>query len=735
MTPISRKLSLIPLLLILCAGLHAQAEENMSNQPHLRASVNIASEPDYPPFCMVDENGEATGFSVELFQAAAEAVGLAVHIRIGVWNRIKADLATGRIDALPLVGRTPEREALFDFSMPYLSLHGAVFVRKETRSIHSPADLEGKHVAVMKGDNAEEFLRREKIAAEISTTHTFEEAFRELEKGNADAVVTQRVMGLHLLRKLGISSIHPLDFQLPQFRQDFCFAVRKGDRPLLQRLNEGLSIVIANDTYQRIRDQWLGPDEERKRSFWEVLRIVLYFLVPLLLMIALGTLFILRKEVKRRTRELHREIAERKKSEADLRRIADNVTDVVFATDLNLNTTYISPSVQNLVGIPAADYIHKNAKERHPPQTLQKMQSLLQEELKKEKNPGIAKGRTLIIEGEHYTVDGGIIAVSMHVSFIRDETGRPIGLLGVTSDITERKRSERELRKLKDELEIKVAERTRELSEKVGKLDKSQRAMLYMVEDLNAITNELKDERGRLEESYREMEAFSYSVSHDLRAPLRAIEGFSRFLQEDYAEKLDDEGKRFIETIRQNTVKMDTLISELLNLSRTSRQSIKTTSVNMKALVESILEQTFDEKDTREFAVTIDALPRASCDIELVKQIWVNLIGNALKYTSGSQVKKIRIGGREEGNNAVYFIRDTGVGFDGRYKEKLFGVFQRLHPERDFKGTGVGLAIVQRIVHRHGGRVWAEGEPGKGATFFFTLPADINTKETADEHI
>ena len=150
---------------------------------------------------------------------------------------------------MPLVGRTPEREEVYDFTLPYLSLHGAVFVRKGTKGINSISDLKDKEVVVMAGDNAEEFVRREKISDKIFTTHTFKEAFKDLNNGNYDAVLTQRVLGIKLLEEMGIDEIEPLNFQIPKFRQDFCFAVKKGDTELLASLNEGLSIVIANGTY------------------------------------------------------------------------------------------------------------------------------------------------------------------------------------------------------------------------------------------------------------------------------------------------------------------------------------------------------------------------------------------------------------------------------------------------------------------------------------------------------
>nr|WP_317041209.1 ATP-binding protein [Mariniphaga anaerophila] len=279
-----------------------------------------------------------------------------------------------------------------------------------------------------------------------------------------------------------------------------------------------------------------------------------------------------------------------------------------------------------------------------------------------------------------------------------------------------------ELLKLKNELEAKVALRTKELQEKVVKLDKSQKAMLFMVEDLSNITVELKKERKKLEFSNKELEAFAYSVSHDLRAPLRAINGYSNFLLEDYAKLLDDEGKRFINTIRENATKMDQLISDMLNLSRVSRASLNLSEVNMASIVKSIYNETANEKEKKQFEFCLNEIPDAVCDYSLIKQVWQNLISNALKYSSKSAEKKIEIGAEKSNNEVIYYIKDKGAGFDSKYENKLFGVFQRLHKSSEFKGTGVGLAIVQRIVVRHEGRIWAESEVDKGAVFFFSLP-------------
>lgn len=278
--------------------------------------------------------------------------------------------------------------------------------------------------------------------------------------------------------------------------------------------------------------------------------------------------------------------------------------------------------------------------------------------------------------------------------------------------------------RLVEQLEETVAERTAELEEKVEKLTQSERAMLYMVEDLNQITADLKAERRKLEISNQELESFAYSVSHDLRAPLRAINGYAGFLAQDYAGKLDANGHRFIDVIQQSAAKMDRLISDLLNLSRVSRTEMSRDSVDMVHVARFMYHEVASEAEQEAFEIEIQSLPSADCDLTLIKQVWQNLIENALKYSANAPVKQITIGAQEGDGEMVYWIKDRGAGFDPQYQHKLFGVFQRLHSEEQYQGTGVGLAIVQRIIRRHGGRVWAEGQIDQGATFYFALPVE-----------
>ncbi|MGM0496694.1 MAG: transporter substrate-binding domain-containing protein [Bacteroidota bacterium] len=239
---------------------------NLKNQAEPPDTILVGSEIDYPPYCFINDQGEAAGFSVELFREAANEMGIEVKFKTGAWNKLKYDLVNRKIDALPLVGRTPEREELYDFTVPYLTMHGAIVVREDEDEINSVKDLTGKQVAVMKGDNSEEFLRRKELDAEIIQRTTFKRALIELSEGQHDAVVIQRLTALQLMKENGIRNLKIVGDPTGIFGQTFCFAVSEGDSKLLSLLNEGLSIVNENGTYRQLHTEWFASLESYKKT-------------------------------------------------------------------------------------------------------------------------------------------------------------------------------------------------------------------------------------------------------------------------------------------------------------------------------------------------------------------------------------------------------------------------------------------------------------------------------------
>lgn len=718
------KSGFITVLLALCLILLSVTV--LADQPGDTARVKrirIASEPDYPPYCTINKEGKAEGFAIDLFLAAAKSIHLEVDIKIGIWEKIRKDLEEGRIDALPLVGRMPERESLYDFTLPYLSLHGAIFVRKGS-DIKSKEDLAGKEILVMKGDNSEEYVRRINITDKIISKNTFKEAFIELANGYHDALITQRIIGLNLLEKLELTNVEPLEGTLTDLRQDFCFAVREGNDSLLTLLNEGLSNVIANGTYDEIHLKWFGPALKQEIGWRDVLRIFLYFVVPLIIIFSLISILVLRRKVRSKTASLLREIEEHKRTVDSLdkqQKFLEEMERVSkvggWGYDVESDKITWTRGTFAIYGFRVGDFDPSDVK-TDLRFYLPEDRPILQESFQR----AITDGEPYILRLRFKSADGieKWISTEGRAEF-RD--GKVFRLFGNIIDITDQKKIEEEITALKNDLEEKVKERTTELNDKVEKLARSQKAMLYMVEDLNSITGALNEERRKLEISNKELEAFSYSVSHDLRAPLRGVTGFARILSDEYSHKLDDEGKELISDIRQNTKNMAQLIDDLLQFSRLSRREITRQELDMQGLFNAIGEEIKSREKGKPIDFIAAEIPNARGDYSLIKQVVINLLSNAAKFSGNKERIIIKVTGEINPDECIYKVSDNGAGFDMKYVDKLFGVFQRLHRTDEYEGTGVGLAIVHRIIERHGGRVWAESEPGKGATFYFALPS------------
>ncbi|NOU17527.1 MAG: PAS domain S-box protein [Bacteroidales bacterium] len=327
---------------------------------------------------------------------------------------------------------------------------------------------------------------------------------------------------------------------------------------------------------------------------------------------------------------------------------------------------------------------------QHPPGYIDHLKAytpesaaLLDEAVKK----NMETGEPYVLDLELARADGTRCWITARSETKRNQKGKIIGLRGTAQDITDRKQSEEEIRKLNQELEKRVFERT-----------------------------------SQLEAANKELEAFSYSVSHDLRTPLRSIDGFSQAILEDYSNMIDAQGKDYLHRIRSATQRMAQLIDDMLNLSRVSRNELIIQQVNMSNIAQEIAINLKETEPDRQVEFIVHEGIEVQGDSRLLLIVMENLIANAWKFTSKHPTARIEFGTRQQNDTAVYFVRDDGAGFNMKYAQKLFGVFQRLHTTIEYPGTGVGLATVQRIIHRHGGKVWAEGEVEKGTTFYFTIP-------------
>jgi PAS domain S-box-containing protein len=399
---------------------------------------------------------------------------------------------------------------------------------------------------------------------------------------------------------------------------------------------------------------------------------------------------------------LAQNITERKLAENALREsqafyhsLVEQLPAGVFHKDPDGRYVFVSPWFCGQKGMKAEELLGKTSQEAADFETTKKKAAGL---AGKYAATGEEHHRQILQTGEpveideEYTLGGGgkqfIHAIKMPV---KDPDGKIIGTQGILFDVTELKLAEKEILKLNTELEARVIERT-----------------------------------AQLEAVNQELESFNYSISHDLRAPLRAINGFAQIIKEDYADKLDEAGNELLDTVRASASKMDQLINDLLELSRTGHTELTWFEVDMTTLADSIYHEATRPEVRQTFDFSVAPLPPAYGDPTLLRQVWVNLISNAVKFTMPKKKRRIEIGGYSEPDGNVYYVKDNGAGFNPAYIEKLFVIFQRLHAVEEFEGTGVGLAIVKRIIERHGGRVWAEGKEGKGATFFFALPKKKN---------
>jgi len=418
----------------------------------------------------------------------------------------------------------------------------------------------------------------------------------------------------------------------------------------------------------RSSDEYMAP---WRRQASKIVALALFFCLTTLVLSRL--IFRSWKRQLTATMELARE-------EEKFHTVADYTYDWEYWEGSEREILFMSPSCERVTGYSQSEF--------------QAAPELLVRIIHPDDRHLMAEHRRYIAHEDEATLDFRIVRRDGEIRWIshacRSVFGRDGKLMGrrvSNRDVTERKEAEAALFRLNAELERRVAQRTAEL-----------------------------------ETAIYDLENFNYSASHDLRIPLRAIDGFSRILLDEYSHRLDDEGKRLLHVVRENTKKMAQFIDDMLAFSRTGRMAVAPAEINMDELVREVVEELKLATAGRDLNFEIDKLPPVLADRAMMRQVLFNLLSNAIKFSRPKVASRIQVGASIKGGEAIYFIKDNGVGFDMRYADKLFGVFQRLHSVTEFEGTGIGLAIVRRIISRLGGRVWAEGKVNEGATVYFAFP-------------
>lgn len=672
-----RTLSLLLLIASFFLALPAAADAPDSGARVVRVGIY-----ENPPKIFTDTAGRPSGIFGDLITAIAAREGWNLVVVPGSWEECLARLKAGKIDVMVDVAWSEERAAQFDFNRDVvLSNWGRVYTRPGA-GLESLLDLAGKRVAVMQGslhtsgkEGIVELARRLDIRCTFLPCADYHAVMAAVRDGQAEAGVVNRVFGDEFEDDYGL---HRTAIIFNPNNAHFAFTKGDSDTPyLIDRIDRNLRAMKADEQspYFQTLERHLGSAVYRRVETWPAWATKLIVLLVALALLFLGFNVLLKREVDRA-------VAQVRESEERFRTIYDSVNDAIFVHDAATGAILdVNQRTCELYGYSRAEILARDSgalSAGEPPYD----QATALERMRQ-----AAAGTPQVFEWQARSKAGEVFPIEVGIR--RAVLGGQARLLVTARDIRERKSAEAEIRALNAALEQRVIERTAELSA-----------------------------------ANHDLESFAYSVSHDLRAPLRSIDGFSKALIEDYGDKIDAEGQDFLNRVRAEAQRMGALIDDMLKLARVVRTELRRESVDITTLareVEAALRQAAPE---RRVEVAIQEGMTAEADAQLVRIALTNLMGNAWKFTARRADARIEVGAvQEQGVTPVFYVKDNGAGFDMAYAKKLFTPFERLHTDKEFAGSGIGLATVQRVVSRHGGRVWAEGAVGRGATFFWTLAA------------
>ncbi len=674
----------------------------LQNHPVIR----VAQDPGWPPIEFLDDRGEPSGITVDYLALIERRLGVTFErVPTQSWQDSYARLKRWDIDMTTSVAVTPEREQFWIFTRPYMHIPVAILTHSDVTYVPGMQELVGKKIAAVDNYAVTEWVARDYPGIELVKVQSVKEGLDRLEQGDVFGLIDNMLVLGYFMAKLELVNLK-IAGDTP-YENAQCMAVRK-DWPVFARVLQKALDSITETERADIYGKWVPIRYEHGFNYgalWETLALFTAIVVGLIIW----------------NHKLMREIQHRREAEAALRKneaLLSQTQEVtrVGGWEYDVATNRVSWTDEMY-------RLHEVSREYDPGDASKNI-----EFFETDARVRLAAAfRGAVEHGEPYDLELPLVTAEGRALWVRSvgraerRDDRVARVFGYFLDITDRRRAEEQARSA-------AAEARRLLEE----ADRSARALLSVVEDQKLAEEEIRKLNEQLEERVRErtaqllaankeLEAFAYSVSHDLRGPLRTIAGFSQMLTQDLSSRLSEQEKQDLGRITGAAFKMSQMIDDMLSLSRLTRQAMKIGRVDLSRIANELSSDLLATAPARKAEFVIAPEVAVDGDEGLLRQVMQNLLENSWKFTRNCEKARIEFGAVEKDGHRVFFIRDNGAGFDMKYKDKLFGAFQRIHKESEFEGTGIGLATVRRILQRHGGTIWGEGAVGKGATFYFTL--------------
>ena len=682
------KPSLLFLMFCLLASIvRAQALElTEAEQQWLKVHpvIKMGVDTGYGPYSFLDEQGHPRGAAIDFLTVTSKLLGIKFQLDTSHdWAGLMQAMNEKSLDAVATVAYLPEREKFLKFTDNYLITPLVILTKDNAPQLHSLNELEHMRLALVKGYSSSQRLLKKYPHLKPYYVKTPVEGMRALELNFADAYVGVLGVNTFMAHRNGITGLK-INAAFDMTDNGQTIAVRK-DWPLLaSSLNKALK-VISVEQRNAIFNRWLPlqASEITRLTSPSVANKIFPWLLGGFILAIFGYLVVffwnrqLQSSLDKRLREISKQRGEINRLNAYLNAMVDASTDAIFIKNCEGVYQIGNSVLTELLDKPLEQIIGSDDFSLFPKH--------LAEQFRADDKKVCTNGKTITFEEQVVKPNGNSLPylTTKGPLFMNSEL---VGIFGISRDISELKQVQNELERSRDDLDIRVKERTHQL-----------------------------------EEANRELETFTYSVSHDLKAPLRGIDGYSRMLQEDYADKLDDEAQYFLKRLRYSAQHMSELIDDLLAYSRLERRDMQSQSTTLNAVVERVQSEFTEDLKKVELEKKIDDI-KLNIDTHTLSLIVRNLLDNAIKFSKNTTDAKVTITAEQTGGNVVLKVWDNGIGFDMKFHDRIFEIFQRLQREEDYPGTGIGLAIAMKAANRLKGQLRAESTLGKGTTFYFEFP-------------